>query len=570
MYHVFKVKRISSVHNHLLKVKARVRARGTRGQNWYSDRKSEWARKKARTQALWLLTLAGDWHGGLETARQHSKPHLMRCMMVSNLDVEQRFANGTQGRILYWHPDRLPEKRKAVSAASPELMCRFAIEAPMSKSEMLADIDFVDVCVRQETMTNVPGAPVQIQLGVVPAYALTVHKTQSLSVKHIVQGCLEGVFAQGQVYVLISRVTDPRNFHLLGVPPIDLIEEIGLAFREAGLDVPEQLRACVKVTNEFEYDEKCDRLRDRLKPRRIAATMIPVRNKPLSEVLNPQPQFAKVLHLLLDWIDKCDIASQLGLEKPPCQTESGEKIIPTDENDIWWLTELQCRKTEEDEPDKHMGDGDEDGPPKSSEDEKADITDDDETMSEEEIPKHAYKGYFEKQSKAKCGIHSLNNVIGYQFCNDGDMKFAVEDYLEASKREGLYETRRKHCSDTGWFSVEIMCHAVNTTSMQKKGRVEYEVKLNALYNHLHLIYISLGAIVNINNEHWVALKSIGDVIWLLDSEKQPMEITYEEYSNYVHKHRAAYPIFVAESMTYETPALPLVSGSSSSNLGDSA
>ena len=29
----------------------------------------------------------------------------------------------------------------------------------------------------------------------VPAYSLTIHKTQSLSIKHLVAGCLEGVFA---------------------------------------------------------------------------------------------------------------------------------------------------------------------------------------------------------------------------------------------------------------------------------------------------------------------------------------------------------------------------------------
>jgi len=34
-------------------------------------------------------------------------------------------------------------------------------------------------------MSNVPGQPVQIQLGVVPCYALTVHKTQALSIKHV-------------------------------------------------------------------------------------------------------------------------------------------------------------------------------------------------------------------------------------------------------------------------------------------------------------------------------------------------------------------------------------------------
>ena len=64
---------------------------GTRGENWYHDRRAEWARKKARTQALWLLMLAGDWHPRLERERPHPKPHMMRVMLISNLDVERRF-----------------------------------------------------------------------------------------------------------------------------------------------------------------------------------------------------------------------------------------------------------------------------------------------------------------------------------------------------------------------------------------------------------------------------------------------------------------------------------------------
>jgi hypothetical protein len=38
---------------------------------------------------------------------------------------------------------------------------------------------------------------------------------KALSIRHTVYGCLEGVFAQGQVYVLVSRVTDPANFALV-------------------------------------------------------------------------------------------------------------------------------------------------------------------------------------------------------------------------------------------------------------------------------------------------------------------------------------------------------------------
>ena len=71
---------------------------------------------------------------------------------------------------------------------------------------------------RQETLPFIPGHPVMLQICVVPAtcypccriavllllpavilhliicreaYALSIHKTQSLSIKHIVRGCLE-------------------------------------------------------------------------------------------------------------------------------------------------------------------------------------------------------------------------------------------------------------------------------------------------------------------------------------------------------------------------------------------
>ena len=65
---------------------------------------------------------------------------------------------------------RLRHQKRTVSAACHDLSCRFAKEASSTKAEMLADIDFLDVTVRQEMMHNVPGQLVQIQLGVVPCY----------------------------------------------------------------------------------------------------------------------------------------------------------------------------------------------------------------------------------------------------------------------------------------------------------------------------------------------------------------------------------------------------------------
>ena len=114
--------------------------------------------------------------------------------------VDQRFANGTQGRVLHWSPASVLSK-KALPSSHPDLLARFAKEPALQKKEMHPDIDHMDVTARQETLANVIGQPVILQLPLVPCYALTVHKTQALSIKHVVRGCLEGVFAQGQVLI---------------------------------------------------------------------------------------------------------------------------------------------------------------------------------------------------------------------------------------------------------------------------------------------------------------------------------------------------------------------------------
>ena len=45
-----------------------------------------------------------------------------------------------------------------------------------------------------------------LQLQVQPAYGLTIHKVQALTIKHVVNGCLEGVFAQGQMLAMGASV----------------------------------------------------------------------------------------------------------------------------------------------------------------------------------------------------------------------------------------------------------------------------------------------------------------------------------------------------------------------------
>ena len=73
------------------------------------------------------------------------------------------------------------------------------------------------------------------------------------------------------------------NFELLGVPPIDLLEEVVAAWEKAGLNAIELLQRSCEITKEFTYDPGPPALRDRLKPRFVSNRMVPVKNRTLKE-----------------------------------------------------------------------------------------------------------------------------------------------------------------------------------------------------------------------------------------------------------------------------------------------
>ena len=74
-----------------------------------------------------------------------------KVMMIQNIAVDQRFANGTQGRLLHWHPAETESKRKALPAYCQDLLVRFCKESALSKTELMPDIDFMDLGARQES-----------------------------------------------------------------------------------------------------------------------------------------------------------------------------------------------------------------------------------------------------------------------------------------------------------------------------------------------------------------------------------------------------------------------------------
>ena len=253
--------------------------------------------------------------------------------------------------------------------------------------------------------------------------------------------------------------------------------------------------------------------------------------------------------------------------KPSDRFPCGEPIFPDDE-DPWWLTDVQRKPTTEPAPP-----ADEDGPAQEEEavDEVDEQTDDEDPPSEEadEDPPNDAAGedvgdsqplerpprvawdrgatpYFERQAGAHCGMHALNNAVGRQWRAVEDMRFAVDDYLKMSRSEGLPEVRAEHMKPSGWYSSEVMSHAVNTTSMHRSGAIEYVLSLEPLHMNPGVLRTSVGAVVNIRNRHWCAIRQIGKQIWFLDSqEPQPLPMFYAEYKAFILRHRNAFPLRAA-------------------------
>ncbi len=103
----------------------------------------------------------------------------------------------------------------------------------------------------------------------------------------------------------------------------------------------------MNVTQEWVYKpaglkvDPCVDVRARLSTKPEIQRRMPLRLHTLAGVLDPQPGTAEVLHALLEWIGRCDAASQCCQPPPPPTRMDGAPLFPEGE---WWLTELEKRR----------------------------------------------------------------------------------------------------------------------------------------------------------------------------------------------------------------------------------
>ena len=156
-----------------------------------------------------------------------------------------------------------------------------------------------------------------------------------------------------------------------------MLEDVAKALITAGINVDAFFETACTITGEWKYDKTKARLKDRIDQKFCNERSIPLKFRTLAECLNPQPDAQVVFRRLLDWIDRCDTASQAGHPKPAFETLDGDPIFPEDEDDAWWLTDVSKRVAAENVK------GDEDGP--ATDEEEVEETVIESTESDEEM-----------------------------------------------------------------------------------------------------------------------------------------------------------------------------------------
>ena len=89
------------------------------------------------------------------------------------------------------------------------------------------------------------------------------------------------------------------------------------------------------------------------------------------------------------------------------------------------------------------------------------------------------------------------------------------------------------------------------------GRIEYKIILKPLRENPSTLRDCVGAVVNIRNRHWVALRYDAGVTWLLDSQEHgPQVLSEAEYKAFIRKHKKANAMPNKTSKTAATAKIP--------------
>ena len=129
---------------------------------------------------------------------------------------------------------------------------------------------------------------------------------------------------------------------------------------------------------------------------------------------------------------------------------------------------------------------------------------------------------------------------------------ACDWLLQSSEQDGNPQRREDHESPSGWYSFHVLSQALTTTAMERAGRVTHLMVEQPLSVDPAVIYHSEGAIVNVANWHWVALRWDGRRLWLIDSMAPRAQLlSHDSYLAYLVANPHAYAIHRAPEVGAE-------------------
>ena len=138
-------------------------------------------------------------------------------MLVANLDVDSGFVNGALGTVTSISFPPTPNVVKAAETSGVIMVQFDHLQARDAQDEQSKRVT-TPVGVYTWTLSEGKEEVTATQIPLVPAYALTIHKSQSLTLPSATLE-LGQCFAPHQAYVALSRLKKRNGLHLVSYRP---------------------------------------------------------------------------------------------------------------------------------------------------------------------------------------------------------------------------------------------------------------------------------------------------------------------------------------------------------------
>ena len=142
-----------------------------------------------------------------------------------------------------------------------------------------------------------------------------------------------------------------------------------------------------------------------------------------------------------------------------------------------------------------------------------------------------YRGYFERQQGARCGLHALHNAIGTQLWTQQDVLKLAEEYIAERIEDNSLErgeTLRAHVDERGEnLSIAFMSFLVGRIGNLFPQHPQFDVR--GVPDVYVLDNPAVIAVLQHRPAHWVAYRRQGPDIFLLDSLSEPIVVTAAEW-----------------------------------------